>query len=136
MKFARMTALTTLCFSLFTHNCLADTCPSPTEIAQGQFNNWVAYVMSTYPIPATPAQIQAFQTYNNLAFAYALWHATLPPLPGVCVYTDPGIVLAKNVPQPLVSKGTWQEESRLGQIIYTCMISDPTKCIFGTVPHK
>lgn len=137
MNLARMAALTTLCFSLVTQYCFADTCPTPTEIAAGQFNGWVAYVMSTYPIPATPAQIQVFQTYSNLEFTYALWHVTLPPLPAVCVYTDPGIILAKNDPQPMVIKGgTWQEENRLGQTIYSCMDSDPAKCIFGVVPQK
>lgn len=135
MKSIWTIALNILLLFFFTQQSLADTCPTPSEIAQNQFNGWTAYIMSPDPQLATPAQIQVFQTYPNLAYTYAIWHATLPPLPGVCIYTDPGVILAKDVPQPITMKGNWVEENRLGQIIYVCMKSNPQDCIFGAVPH-
>lgn len=113
-------------------SAFADVCPTPAQIAAGQLNGWQVYAWSNNPSPATPQQIQAFETYPNLIFTWALWHASLPPLPAVCVYSDPDIVLTKDTVQPTVSQNNhWQQQYRLGQMVYSCVSGEVTLCPFG-----
>lgn len=120
---------------IFSISCsaFADVCPTSAQIAAGQLNGWQAYAWSNNPTPATLQQIQAFETYPNLIFTWALWHANLPPLPAVCVYSDPNIILSKNTVQPTVSqKNLWQQQYRLGQVMYSCVSGDVALCTFGS----
>jgi hypothetical protein len=138
MKTIKFYILSLIIGLTFCNTIFANTCPSVSQLWQGNFNGWRVYVYANdnpqnYR-PASGKEIKAITQDTHLFFASSVWNnAGVNPSNANCVYggsapDNKGFILFKNESQP--SGSNWR---LLGTTPYTtliCAANDTSNCPF------